>query len=172
MAIKKGDIIKVHYTGTFNDGTVFDSSETQGRPMKFEVGARQLIEGFDSSVLGKEVGDEYSIMLEPTKAYGEYNESLTEQVPKTQFPKEPKPQVGMMLQLMGPDGHSATATIKNISEEIITIDLNHPMAGKTLNFKIKIVETGCELDQPSACGCGCETEPSSACGCGCEHEHK
>ena len=170
MAIKKGDIIKVHYTGTFNDGTVFDSSETKGTPMKFEVGAQQLIQGFDSSVVGKEVGEEYTIKLEPTEAYGEYNEALTQQVPKAQFPKDPEPQIGMMLQLMGPDGHATIATIKDITDEIITIDLNHPMAGKTLNFKIKIVETGCEPDPPSACGCGCEPEPSSACGCG--HDHK
>ena len=155
MAIKKGDIIKVHYTGTFNDGTVFDSSESHGHPLKFEVGAQQLIKGFDDSVIGKEVGDEYSIKLEPHEAYGEYNEAFTQQVPKSQFPTDPEPQPGMMLQLMGPDGNATIASIKNVSEDFVTIDLNHPMAGKTLNFKIKIVETGCEPDPPSACECGC-----------------
>jgi len=155
MAIKKGDVIKVHYTGTFDDGTVFDSSETHGNPLKFEVGAQKLIKGFDNSVIGKEVGDEYTIKLEPHEAYGEYNEAFTQPVPKGQFPTEPEPQRGMMLQLMGPDGNATIASIKEVSDEFITIDLNHPMAGKTLNFNIKIVETGCKPDPPSACGCGC-----------------
>jgi len=155
MGIKKGDIIKVQYTGTFDDGTVFDSSETHGKPMKFQVGSGQLIKGFDSSVLGKDVGDEFSIKLQPAEAYGEYQEGMSQKVPRDQFPKGTEPEIGMMLQVMSPDGQAAIATITEVSEEDITLDLNHPMAGKVLNFKIKIIETGCEPDAPSECGCGC-----------------
>ncbi|MFX1398500.1 MAG: peptidylprolyl isomerase [Promethearchaeota archaeon] len=76
MAIKKGDIIKVHYVGTFDDGTVFDSSEDLGQPFKYEVGAGHIIKGFDESVVGKEVGDEYTVKLQPSEAYGEYEKNL------------------------------------------------------------------------------------------------
>ena len=155
LAIKKGDIIKVQYTGTFDDGTVFDSSETHGQPLKFEVGAAQLIKGFNSSVVGKDVGDEYTVKIQPEEAYGAYNENMSQEVPKAEFPNDPKPEAGMMLQLGGPDGQVAIATIKEVTDDNVIIDLNHPMAGKVLNFNIKIVETGCEPDPPSACGCGC-----------------
>ena len=154
MGIKKGDIIKVQYTGTFDDGAVFDSSETHGKPMKFQVGSGQLIMGFDNSVMGKDVGDEFSIKLQPAEAYGEYQEGMSQKIPRDQFPKDAEPELGMMLQVMSPDGHAAIATITEVSEDDITLNLNHPMAGKVLNFKIKIIETGCEPDAPSECGCG------------------
>lgn len=163
MAIKKGDIIKVEYEGTFDDGQVFDSTEMNGgKPLKFQVGCGQLISGFDDSVIGKEVGDEYKIRLEPADAYGDYKEGMTQSIPKSQFPKDKKPEEGMMLVLLGPNNQPVPATIKEVKDDVIDIDLNHPMAGKTLNFKIKILETGCEPDPQNACGCGC----------GHDHEHQ
>ena len=154
MAVKKGEWIKVEYIGTFDDGTVFDSTKINGgNPLKFQAGMRQLIKGFDDSVLGKNLNDEYTIKLDPTEAYGKYVEGLTQKIPKDQFPKGPEPQPGMMLMVMGPKGQMP-ATIKSIEENDVTIDLNHPMAGKVLNFKIKIVETNCEPDPPSMCSCG------------------
>lgn len=154
MAVKRGEWIKVEYIGTFDDGTVFDSTEqNEGLPLKFQVGEGQLIKGFDNSVIGKEPGEEYIIKLKPSEAYGEYKEGLTQKVPKDQLPKGPEPQSGMMLMVMGPQGQMF-ASIKSIEEDDVTIDLNHPMAGKVLNFKIKIVETNCEPDPPSKCSCG------------------
>ncbi len=154
MAVKKGEWIKVEYIGTFDDGKVFDSTEqNEGLPLKFQVGEGQLIKGFDNSVIGKEPGEEYTIKLKPSEAYGEYKEGLTQKVPKDQFPKGPEPQSGMMLMAMGPQGQML-ASIKSIEEDDVIIDLNHPMAGKVLNFKIKIVETNCEPDPPSMCNCG------------------
>ena len=156
MAIKKGDIIKVEYTGTFDDGEVFDSTEMhEDKPIKFQVGKGQLIPGFDNSVIGKEVGEEYEIRLEPSEAYGDYKDGLIRSIPRDQFPPDQEPKKGMMLALMGPNNQPIPATIKEVKEDTVDVDLNHPMAGKTLNFKIKIVETGCEPDPPSACGCGC-----------------
>ena len=160
MAIKEGDIIKVEYIGTFDDGTIFDSTEINGSiPLKFEVGAGQIIPGFDKSVIGKSVGHDYDIRLEPSEAYGDYKEGLTQSISKDQFPPEQEPQAGLMILLIDPQGQPVPATIKEVDDVIVIIDLNHPMAGKTLNFKIKIVETGCEPD------------PLHACGPGCEHDH-
>ncbi|MFX1418117.1 MAG: peptidylprolyl isomerase [Promethearchaeota archaeon] len=157
MAIKIGDIIKVEYVGTFEDGTVFDSTELNGGvPLKFEVGAGQIIQGFDKSVVGKSVEDEYFIRLDPSEAYGEYKEGFTQSISKDQFPAEQEPEPGLMILLIGPQGQPFPATIKEVNDDIIIIDLNHPMAGKVLNFKIKIIETGCEPDPPHACGPGCD----------------
>ncbi|MFX1384708.1 MAG: peptidylprolyl isomerase [Promethearchaeota archaeon] len=164
MAVKKGDIIKVEYTGTFDDGTVFDSTELNGgAPLKFEVGTGQLISGFDNSVIGKSVGDEYDIRLEPSEAYGNYKEGMIHSISKDQFPPDQEPEGGLMILLMGPEGQPIPATIKEVKDDIVTIDLNHPMAGKVLNFKIKIVETGCEPDPPHSCDCGCNQD--------CNHDH-
>ena len=136
MAIKVGDIIKVEYVGTFEDGTTFDSTEMNGnKPLKFEVGAGQIIPGFDKSVIGKDVGEEYDIKLQPSEAYGEYREGLTRTIPKDKFPKDHEPKEGMMIMVLDSNGHPIPATIKKVEDDICTIDLNHPMAGKILNFK-------------------------------------
>lgn len=156
MAVKKGDWIRVSYEGSFDDGTVFDSTQMNGgTPLKFQVGMGQLIKGFDNSVIDKNLDDEYSIRLEPSEAYGEHKEGLTQRVPKSQFPKGVDLQPGLMLMVMGPQGQMP-ASIKSIEDDEVVIDLNHPMVGKVLNFKIKIVETDCEPDPPSMCGCGCD----------------
>ena len=156
MAIEEGDIIKVEYTGTLKDGSVFDSTKANdGKPLKFEVGCGQIIPGFDKSVVGKEVGDEYEIKLEPEEAYGEYQEGLIKEIPKDKFPNLKEIKEGMMIALMGPNNEQIPATVKEITDEKVRIDLNHPLAGKSLNFKIKILETGCEPDKGHSCGCGC-----------------
>jgi FKBP-type peptidyl-prolyl cis-trans isomerase 2 len=159
MAVKRishGEWIKVEYEGTFDDGTVFDSTNMNGgTPLKFQVGMGQLIKGFDNSVVDKKLGDEYTIRLEPSEAYGERKDGMTQRVPRSQFPKGVELQPGLMLMVMGPQGQMP-ASIKSIEDDEVVIDLNHPMAGKVLNFKIKIVETNSEPDPPSACGCGCD----------------
>jgi FKBP-type peptidyl-prolyl cis-trans isomerase 2 len=162
MAIKKGDIIKVQYEGALEDGTIFDSTESNnGFPLKFEVGAGNIIKGFDEAVVGKEVGEEFTIKLHPSEAYGDYQEGLIKKMPKSIFPKDQDPQPGMAVQVMDQTGHVMIALIKDVKDENVIIDLNHPLAGEILNFKIKIIETGCEPDPPDACGCGCE----------CDHQH-
>jgi FKBP-type peptidyl-prolyl cis-trans isomerase 2 len=142
MTIKKGDKIKVEYTGTFEDGTVFDSTthKDHTHPIEFEVGAKQLIKGFDDAVVGMKVDEEKNITIKPEEAYGERKEELSKEIPRDKLPKEPEPKVGMALMMNSPDGQQFPAVIKSVDEEKIVIDLNHPLAGKTLNFKIKIVE--------------------------------
>jgi len=159
MAIKKGDIIKVAYEGRLEDRTIFDSTELQGgEPMKFEVGARMLIQGFDNSVIGKDVGDVFEITLVPSEGYGEIDPLLVQTVNKVQLPEDLDPEEGMMLGVGDANGTHSMAWVKEIDDEFITLDMNHPLAGKILNFKIKILETGCEPDPQDAheCGCGCE----------------
>jgi FKBP-type peptidyl-prolyl cis-trans isomerase 2 len=162
MAIKKGDIIKVEYEGRLEDRTIFDSTELQGgEPLKFEVGTRSLIQGFDESVIDKEIGDTYEIILSASEAYGEIDPLLVQTVNVDQLPKDLDPELGMMLGVGDANGTHSMAWVKEVDDEFIKIDMNHPLAGKTLNFKIKILETGCEPDPPDAHDCGSE--------CNCEH---
>jgi len=140
MAIKKGDKIKVEYTGTLEDGTVFDSSEKQGKPLEFEVGSGQLIKGFDEAVVGMDKGQEKTIKLESKDAYGDPRPDLVKKIPKDQLPKDQEAKAGMVLLVSVPNGQQIPAVIKEVSDKDVTIDLNHPLAGKTLNFKIKVLE--------------------------------
>jgi len=139
MPIKKGDKIKVDYTGTFDDGTVFDTSEGK-QPLEFEAGAGKVIKGFDEAVIGMEKDEEKEIKIEPKEAYGDINPQMVQKIPRDKLPPGQEPKPGMMLGLGTPDGKQMPARITEVNEKEITIDLNHPLAGKTLNFKIKIIE--------------------------------
>ncbi len=141
MPVKKGDKVKVDYTGTLDDGTVFDSSTHDGHshPLEFEVGSGQIIKGFDEAVIGMEPGDEKDIHIDAKDAYGDPNSELIQKVPREQLPKEDLKK-GMMLAMNMPNGQQLPGTIKEVSEKEVTIDFNHPLAGKALNFKIKLVE--------------------------------
>ena len=140
MPVKKGDKIKVEYTGTFDDGTVFDASEKHGKPLEIEAGSGQVIPGFDNALIGMEKGEEKEIKLKPEYAYGQPNEKMVQKVPKEQFPKDKEIKAGMMLAVGLPNGAQMPAKIAEVTDKEVTLDLNHPLAGKTLNFKIKVVE--------------------------------
>lgn len=144
MAIKKGDKIKVDYEGKFDDGQVFDSSKhgDHSHPLEFEVGSGQVIPGFDNAVVGMKVGEEKEFSILPKDAYGERNKELEKQIPRNSLPPAPQgqePKVGMVLVLNSPDGRQFPVMITKVDDKNITIDLNHPLAGKKLNFKIKVV---------------------------------
>ena len=140
MPVKEGDKIKVEYTGTFEDGTVFDSSENYGKPLEFEIGKGMVVPGFEKAVIGMEKDEEKEITITPEDGYGQPNPQLVQKVPKEKLPKEQEPKEGMFLAINTPDGQKIPAQIKAVDDKEVTIDLNHPLAGKTLNFKIKIVE--------------------------------
>jgi FKBP-type peptidyl-prolyl cis-trans isomerase 2 len=140
MPIKNGDKVEIDYTGTLDDGTVFDSSEKHGKPLEFSIGAHQVIKGFEDAVVGMEKGQEKDIKLQPADAYGDPNPDLIKKVPKNQLPKDKTPEVGMTLVLGLPNGAQMPAKITEIADDTVTIDLNPPMAGKVLNFKIKVVD--------------------------------
>lgn len=136
---KSGDTVKIHYTGTLDDGTEFDSSAGR-EPLEFSLGSGQVIAGFDNAVEGMAVGDSKTVTLPPDEAYGDRHEKLLQEVPKTSLPDDMKPEVGMALQTQSPDGQVMNLVIADISEESITVDANHPLAGQALTFAIELVE--------------------------------
>ena len=136
---KIGDKVKVEYIGTLEDGTVFDSSEKHNAPLEFEVGSGHIIKGFDNAVVGMSVGEEKEITLTPNEAYGEYNPELLKDIPKEVFPQDQTLQKGMVFMLNLPSGQQVPARISEIKDQEVTIDLNPPLAGKTLKFKIKLL---------------------------------
>lgn len=140
MAVKKGDKVKVEYKGTLEDGTVFDSTEKNGEPLEFEVGSKQLIEGFEDAVIGMETGEEKEFKLVSDEAYGEYNDELVKQVPRDQLPQDKEIETGMILIMSLPNGIQIPAQIAEVTDDLVTLDLNHPLAGKDLTFKIKVLE--------------------------------
>lgn len=142
MAVKKGDKIKVEYEGKLDDGTVFDSSKhgEHSHPIEFEVGAGQVIKGFDEAVIGMEKEGEKEIKLRSEEAYGQPNPQLIQKIPRDKLPPGQEPKVGMVLGLRTPEGKQIPARITEVNDKEATIDLNHPLAGKNLNFKIKVVD--------------------------------
>ena len=136
-------MISVEYEGTLDDGTLFDSTDLHGgNPLKFVVGSHQIIEGFEKAVIGKEIGDEFNIKIPPEEAYGDYDESLIQIVPKSKFQNIEGAKPGMLVQFSQQHDdhlHDLIAIILEINENEVTLDFNHPLAGKTLNFKIKIL---------------------------------
>jgi len=140
MPVENGNKVKVEYKGTLDDGTVFDSTEKSGNPIEFEVGAKAVIPGFESAVLGMEKGEEKDIKIESKDAYGDHNPELVKQIPKDKLPPEAEPKVGMVLLMGLPDGKQMPVKITEISADTVSIDMNHPLAGSNLNFKIKVVD--------------------------------
>lgn len=136
---KQGDTVAVHYTGKLDSGEVFDSSEGR-EPLEFQVGGGQVIAGFDRAVDGLEVGESREVRLDPEDAYGEPREDLVVAVDRSQFPAEQEPQVGQQVQVQVAPGQNRVATIAGVEGESITLDLNHPLAGKALTFDVELVE--------------------------------
>ncbi len=137
--VKANDKVRVHYTGTLSDGQIFDSSVDR-EPLEFTVGAGQMIPGFDAAVEGMELNEKKSFTLKPEEAYGPVNEDLFHKVERNQLPAELKPEVGQVLVAGSPDGHEMQVTVQEVHEDSITIDANHPLAGKDLTFDVQIVE--------------------------------
>ena len=137
--VKKGDKVKVHYTGKLKDGSVFDSSVNR-EPLEFEVGAGMMIPGFDSAVHGMTVGDKKTAEISSAEAYGPVNDEMIIDVPKDNLPEDLKPEVGQQLSMQQPNGQAVPVMVKAVEEKSIKIDANHPLAGKDLIFEIELVE--------------------------------
>ncbi|MBU0967863.1 MAG: peptidylprolyl isomerase [Proteobacteria bacterium] len=136
---KKGDKVKIHYTGKLNDGTVFDSSADRD-PLGFTIGGGQVIPGFEEAVIGMSQGDSKNVKIPVDKAYGQRNEELLMPFPKDQVPPGLNPEVGQKLQLSGPNGEPVMVSVASITDEHIILDANPPLAGEELNFDIELVE--------------------------------
>lgn len=135
---KKGDTAYVHYTGRLESGEVFDSSEG-GEPLEFELGSGQVISGFEEGVSGMSVGDEKTIEIDASDAYGQHVEQLVQAIPREGIRLDREPEVGMRLGLQLPDGNEIPVTITEVTPEYIKIDANHPLAGQKLIFDLKLV---------------------------------
>lgn len=136
---KSGDTVKIHYTGKLDDGTEFDSSAGRD-PLEFVLGSGQVIPGFDNAVDGMKVGENKEVRLDAEDAYGERNDQLIQQVPKSALPDDLEPKVGMGLQSQSPDGQVMQLTVTEVADDSVTVDANHPLAGKALSFAIELVE--------------------------------
>ena len=136
---QSGDVVKVHYTGTLGDGSQFDSSKGRA-PLSFTVGSGQVIPGFDNAVTGLDIGASVTVTIPPAEAYGEYREEYVLKVNPSDIPPEISPEIGMELTLHQEDGGQVPVRITDVSDEQITLDANHPLAGKELTFEIELVE--------------------------------
>ncbi|MDZ8119682.1 FKBP-type peptidyl-prolyl cis-trans isomerase [Pontiella agarivorans] len=139
--IENGQKVKIHYTGTLDDGTQFDSSAGRD-PLEFEMGAGMVIPGFEKGVADMEVGDKKSINIPAEEAYGERREDLVMNFEKSQLPDDLNPEIGMMLQMQGPQGQPVPVTVTAVEDEHIVIDANHQLAGQALNFELELVSVG------------------------------
>ncbi len=138
VKVQQGHVISVHYLGTLADGEVFDTSHGRD-PLQFEVGAGQMIAGFDAAVVDMEVGEKKTVTLEAKDAYGERRDDLMLPLPKTQLPEDMEVKVGQEFHLSQEDGQQIPATVAGLTENEIVFDLNHPLAGETLTFDIELV---------------------------------
>jgi len=136
---KSGDKVKVHYTGKLDDGTVFDSSQERD-PLEFTIGEGQIIPGFEQAVVGMNPGDNKTANIPVDKAYGPRRDEMVMDVDKGQFPENITPEIGQKLQMTRSDGQVIMVTITGVSEANVTLDANHPLAGKDLTFDIQLVE--------------------------------
>jgi FKBP-type peptidyl-prolyl cis-trans isomerase 2 len=136
-----GDTVHIHYTGRLDDGSVFDSSEGRD-PLTFELGAGQVVPGFESAVLGMKVGEKTTTTIPPELAYGERREELVMSMPREQLPEGMDPEVGQRLQMQTSEGQIVPVTVTRADEDAIALDANHFLAGKALTFDIELVKLG------------------------------
>lgn len=137
MPASSGDTVRVHYTGTLNDGTEFDSSAGR-EPLEFTLGSGQVIPGFDAGVTGMEPGESKKVTIPADEAYGQRREEMMLEVSPDQFPEGMDPQVGQQLQLSQPDGQAVMVTVAEVSDDGVVLDANHPLAGEDLTFELTL----------------------------------
>jgi peptidylprolyl isomerase len=161
--VASGLFVSVDYTGTLDNGEVFDSSEGR-RPLEVQVGSGSVIPGFESALMGMSLNETKTFTLSPEEAYGCRDERRMHELPKSGIPAGMEPEVGQTLVLSTPQGQQLPARVDSIDDEKVTFDLNHPLAGKSLTFKVEVVGIS-ETATQQHCGCGSES-PGGGCGCG------
>jgi len=182
--VAKGHLVSVQYIGTLSSGEEFDNSEKNG-PISFIVGSSQVIKGFDDAVVGMKVNDKKKFSIKKEDAYGDINAALMHNVPLDKLPPELKPQikVGGFLVLQSPVGQQIPAKVHSITDGVITLDLNHPLAGKDLTFDITVLDINIPSEsdmhshnhsEDSCCGDDCECDDKEGkdnCGDSCDCKH-
>lgn len=136
--VKNGDTVRIHYTGTLTDGSVFDSSEGRD-PLQFTAGAGQVIPGMDEEMAGMKLGEKKTLNIPCEKAYGPINPAARQSIPREGIPDDIPLEIGTQLQMQSPDGQVLPVTVVEVDEATVTLDANHSLAGKDLNFEIELV---------------------------------
>jgi peptidylprolyl isomerase len=136
---KQGNTVKVHYTGKLDDGSVFDSSEGR-EPLEFTIGEGRVIKGFEEAVVGSSLGEKKSATIPSDQAYGPHMPEMVVEVDRSNLPPDVAPEVGDQLEMHTASGQPVVVTVTEVSEESVTLDANHPLAGRDLTFDIEVVE--------------------------------
>ncbi|MEJ2656344.1 MAG: peptidylprolyl isomerase [Desulfobacterales bacterium] len=161
--VENGKFVSVDYKGTLQNGEVFDTSHGR-QPLEIQMGAGQLIKGFEKELMGMTVNEKKVFTLEPEEAYGQRDEKLTQSFARSDVPPEINPRPGMTVGLKTPEGRQVPARITHVDDENLTLDLNHPLAGESLTFEIEVLTISSSPTQsPAGCGPGCSG--SSVCDC-------
>ena len=136
---KNGDTVKIHYTGKLEDGTVFDSSVGHD-PLEFKIGQNQIFPKLEEAIIGMEPNETKTVLVSSVDAYGPYREEMVVDVPKNSFPADITPEVGLELELVQSNNQPIIVTILKVTDDSVTLDANHPLAGKDLTFDVKLLE--------------------------------
>ena len=139
--VKSGDTVRIHYTGTLLDGSTFDSSEGRD-PLEFSVGSGQIIPGLDAALPGMEIGEKKTVEIPATEAYGPIDPASRQDVPRAEIPEDIPLEVGTQLQVQTPQGQVLPVTVFQVTEDTVTLDANHALAGKALTFELELVAIG------------------------------
>ena len=139
VKVKHGDTVKIHYTGKFEDGRVFDTSVGR-EPLEFTVGEDQVIPGFEKGIVGMKQDESRTITIPPNEAYGPHHREMVLDIPRNDFPPNIQPEIGQQLELQQPNGQAVIVMVVGVTESCVTLDGNHPLAGKDLIFDIKLIE--------------------------------
>lgn len=137
--VENGQTVNVHYTGTFDDGTKFDSSHDREETLSFQVGSGQVVKGFENAILGMSVGDTKTVQLTPAEAYGDPVQEAIQEVPMTAFPEGTELTEGITIVGQNGQGQQMMGRVIGLTDTTATLDFNHPLAGKNLNFEIELV---------------------------------
>ncbi len=169
--VTDGLYVLVEYTGTLENGDVFDTSKGR-QPLELQMGAGQLIPGFESALVGMSLNETKVFTLNPEDAYGPRDEERMVTFKRSELPPQLDPQVGQPIGMTSPDGQRFPAVIAKVDDAEVTVDINHPLAGQKLTFDIKVVGINEQATQQAGCGCGCDCsgEPPAGgdCGSGCD----
>lgn len=163
--IEEGKFVQIEYTGTFDNGEVFDSNIGQD-PLEFQIGSGMIIGGLDRAVLEMKVDDEKEITVSPADGYGDYNQEFVITVPLKEMNATFKPEPGMVISVQMENGQLIPARVTSITGDDVILDLNHPLAGKTLHFKVKVLAINDEAQLSDGCNC-CSDGSCSDDSCSC-----
>ena len=162
QTVESGKFVSVTYTGTLNDGEVFDACAAES-PLEFQTGSGQLIKGFEDAVMGMALNEKKTFTIHPEDAYGRRDEDSLHAFPKAELPEGVDPKVGETVAFSTPDGQQIPAQLVKMDDTTLTFDMNHPLAGESLTFEIEVVGISDTPLQQQGCGTGCDCTSGTCC---------